>query len=42
MGTDIFDNIYVNDPQLGADGSGTPRVQKFDTHTPIQSYIFVL
>src|SRR6266540_3033621 len=32
MATDSFDNIYVNDPQSGPDGSGIPRVQKFDTN----------
>lgn len=30
MATDKFNNIYVNDPQSGPDGSGNPRVQKFD------------
>lgn len=32
MATDKFDNIYVNDPQSGPNGSGNPRVQKFDTN----------
>lgn len=30
MATDKFNNIYVNDPQTGPEGSGQPRVQKFD------------
>ncbi len=32
MATDKFNNIYVNDPQSGPNGSGMPRVQKFDTN----------
>jgi DNA-binding beta-propeller fold protein YncE len=32
MTVDKFDNIYVNDPQSGPNGSGIPRVQKFDTN----------
>jgi DNA-binding beta-propeller fold protein YncE len=32
MATDNFNNIYVNDPQSGPDGSGKPRVQKFDSN----------
>jgi len=32
MATDKFNNIYVNDPQEGPNGSGNPRVQKFDTN----------
>jgi hypothetical protein len=32
MATDKFHNIYVNDPQEGDTGSGSPRVQKFDTN----------
>lgn len=32
MTTDKYDNIYVNDPQSGPDGSGMPRIQKFDTY----------
>ncbi len=32
MATDKFRNIYVNDPQSGVNGSGMPRVQKFDTN----------
>ena len=32
MAVDKFDNIYVNDPQSGPNGSGIPRVQKFDTN----------
>ena len=31
MTTDKFNNIYVNDPQSGVNGSGMPRVEKFDT-----------
>ena len=31
MATDKFNNIYVNDPQLGVNGSGKPSVKKFDT-----------
>ena len=32
MAVDKFDNIYVNDPQAGPNGSHMPRVQKFDTN----------
>jgi len=32
IATDKFDNIYVNDPQSGPNGSGNPRVQKFDNN----------
>lgn len=32
MTTDKYDNIYVNDPQSGPNGSGMPRIQKFDTN----------
>jgi DNA-binding beta-propeller fold protein YncE len=32
MATDKYNNIYVNDPQSGPNGSGMPRVQKFDTN----------
>jgi hypothetical protein len=30
--SDRYDNMYVNDPQSGPNGSGMPRVQKFDTN----------
>jgi Uncharacterized conserved protein len=33
LGVDKYDNIYVNDPQAKKyEGSGIPRVQKFDTN----------
>jgi hypothetical protein len=32
MATDKFNNIYVNDLQLGDTGSGKPSVKKFDTN----------
>jgi hypothetical protein len=32
MATDKFNNIYVNDPQLGDTGSGKPSDKKFDTN----------
>jgi hypothetical protein len=32
MTTDKYDNIYVNDPQLGDSCSGQPSVKKFNTN----------
>ena len=32
MATAKFDNIFVNDPQTGVNGSGHPRVQVFDSN----------